>query len=30
LTKKAILVERGTHQELMSLNGVYSKLIETK
>lgn len=24
------IVERGTHQELMSLNGVYSKLIETK
>lgn len=24
------IVERGTHEELMSLNGVYSKLIETK
>ncbi|QNS41681.1 NHLP family bacteriocin export ABC transporter peptidase/permease/ATPase subunit [Chryseobacterium manosquense] len=24
------IVERGTHKELMSLNGVYSKLIETK
>lgn len=24
------IVERGTHQELMSLNGVYSQLIETK
>lgn len=24
------IVERGTHSELMSLNGVYSKLIETK
>lgn len=24
------IVERGTHQELMSMNGVYSQLIETK
>jgi ABC-type multidrug transport system fused ATPase/permease subunit len=24
------IVERGTHQDLMKLNGVYSKLIETK
>lgn len=24
------IVERGTHQELMKLNGIYSKLIETK
>jgi ABC-type multidrug transport system fused ATPase/permease subunit len=24
------IVERGTHQQLMSMNGVYSQLIETK